>query len=117
MTAHRRPVLGGRQALASSLSAGEHLQREFVSERASALGRMGRRLEEAIDTHRLLVEVGRATPEQLEAALLAIADATWSLLVQRECAGFRGDNLAAIRGSYAVPDAAVRRMGMRRRRR
>lgn len=109
-------MLGGRQALATSRSAGEHLERQFVAERASALGRLGRRLEEAIDTHRLLVEVGEATPGQLDAALLAVADATWSLLVQRECAGFRGDNLTEIRKSYRIPDAAVRRLGRRQRR-
>lgn len=82
----------------------------LVEERAGALGRAGRRLEEAVDTHRLLVEVGWATPEQVDAALDGVREALFALVVQRECAGFRRDNLGWIRRCYDVPDEAVRRL-------
>lgn len=105
---------GRRRALAARSGVGAALEQELVAERAAALGRLGRRLQDAIDTHRLLVDVGEATSEQVDAALTAVGEAVWSLVVQRECAGFRGDVLGEIRAAYAVPDDAVRRMGVRR---
>lgn len=109
-------VIGGPRAVANARTAGADLERELVAERAGALGRMGRRLQDAIDVHQLLVEVGEATGEQVDAALTAVADAAWALVVQRECSGFLGDNLRELRRHYAIPDAAVRRMGATGRR-
>lgn len=86
------------------------IESELVEERANALGRVGERLEEAIDTWRLLVEVGAATEAQVEQALRDVRDAAWALIVQRECSGFRTDNLAWIRRYYDVPWAALRRI-------
>lgn len=83
---------------------------DLAEERANALGRVGHRLEEAIADWELLVEVGAATAEQVDAALTEVARAAWSLLVQRDCAGFRGDNLAWVRQHYPIPAAALRRI-------
>lgn len=86
------------------------IERALAEERADALGRAGDRLEDAIDTWELLVDVGRATEEQVGAALTEVRDAAWALLVQRECVGFRGDNLGWIRRHYRIPVAALRRI-------
>ena len=94
----------------TSEDAHRRVVQDLAAERANALGRAGTRLEEAIDTWRLMREVGHASGEQLVAALTGVRDALWALLVQRECAGFRGDNLATIRRHYDVPEAAVRRL-------
>ena len=82
----------------------------LAEERASALGRAGRQLDDALDTHRLLLEVGAATPEQLQASVDAIAHEAWKLIVQRECAGFRSDALSWVRAHYDIPVEALRRL-------
>lgn len=86
------------------------VERALAEERADALGRAGTRLEDAIDTWHLVQEVGHATDEQVQAALAEVRDAAWSLLVQRECTGFRQDNLGWIRRHYAIPPAALARI-------
>ena len=86
------------------------IERALAEERADSLGRAGDRLEDAIDTWELLVEVGHATESQVGAALQEIRDAAWALLVQRECVGFRGDNLGWIRAHYRIPMDAFRRI-------
>lgn len=86
------------------------IERALAEERADTLSRAGDRLDEAIDTWHLLVDVGHATEEQIHAALVEIRDAAWALLVQRECVGFRGDNLGWIRKHYAIPQAAFNRI-------
>lgn len=73
------------------------IERALAQERGSALGRAGRRLDEAILTHRLLTEVGSATVEQMGAALGEVTQSAWALMVQREYVGFRSDNLAWLR--------------------
>ncbi|MEE8601137.1 hypothetical protein [Euzebya tangerina] len=82
----------------------------LAEERANALGRAGRRLDEAIDTHRLLVEVGVATESQIAVALDAVAHEAWKLVVQRECAGFRSNAVDWVRTNYDIPAAALRRL-------
>lgn len=86
------------------------VERALAEERADALGRAGTRLEDAIETWELLVEVGHATEAQVHAALLEVRDAAWALLVQRECVGFRADNLGWIRRHYAIPPSALARI-------
>ena len=85
------------------------VQLDLVEERANALGRVAERLQEAIEDHRLLRDVGAATDEQLDAALDEVATAAWNLLVQRDCAGFRGDNRHWIRQNYDLPGGAFHR--------
>ncbi len=97
-----------RRANTSGRMAG--VERALAEERADALGRAGTRLEDALDTWYLLQEVGYATDEQVAAALFEVRDAAWSLLVQRECIGFRQDNLGWIRRHYAIPPAALARI-------
>lgn len=103
-----REVSAARRGGVAGRTAG--IEAALAEERAYSLGRAGTRLEDAIDTWRLLVEVGCATDDQVQAALAEIRDAAWSLLVQRECAGFRGDNLGWIRRHYPIPAEATRRI-------
>lgn len=87
----------------------EQVELDLAEERANALGRVAGALEESIEVWRLLVDVGAATEEQIEAALANVASAAWALLVQRDCAGFRGDNRRWIRENFDVPAEALRR--------
>lgn len=107
--AHRvREVSAARRGGVAGRTAG--IEAALAEERAYALGRAGLRLEDAIETWALLVEVGHATEDQIAAGLAEIRDAAWSLLVQRECVGFRGDNLGWIRRHYPIPSEAFRRI-------
>lgn len=97
-------------ALKSSTGFHKVVEEALQEERAGALGRAGRTLEEAIDDHRLLVEVGQAGPEEIRLALDAVADAAWKLMVQRECCGFRKDNVGWMRRHYAIPAEVLHRL-------
>lgn len=81
----------------------------FAEDRAAALGRTGRSLDEALTAYRAAVVDGcSAATEQ---ALLEEAAAwTYRLLLQRECAGARTGNLDAIRRAYDLPEAVLRRL-------
>lgn len=98
--------------LAAKNSVGFHnvVEEALAEERANALGKAGKKLEDAIDDHRLLVEVGHATAEQVDHALEAVVQATWELIVQRECCGFRADNHRWLRQHYDVPDQVFLRL-------
>lgn len=99
-----------RLARRVAAATGGSIERQLRAEAADALGRAGDRLEDAIDTWHLLRDVGLATEDQLEHALRDLVHAVWALVVQRECAGFRIDNLAHIRRHYDIPEPALRRL-------
>ncbi|MBW3658997.1 MAG: hypothetical protein KY457_10190 [Actinobacteria bacterium] len=107
------PATGSRsRRLARRVAAatGGSIERQLRAEAADALGRAGERLEDAIDAWHLLVDVGLATEAQLEHAMRDLVHAVWALVVQRECAGFRVDNLGHIRRHYAIPEAVLRHL-------
>ena len=82
------------------------LEDELAKERADALGRSGRALEQAILDYRA------AKPgEDVGAYLDQIADKLYSLIIQRESLGLIVDNLAYLRAAYDIPAAALRRLG------
>jgi len=85
---------------------------ELVKERAQALGRAGRKLEDAVTAYRAaLADARGALPTARQEALLAdIAAQLYRLVLQRECSGARHGNLEAIRIAYDVPVEAIRRM-------
>ena len=85
---------------------------ELVKERAEALGRAGRRLEDAVTVYRAALRGAEgALPVARREALLAdIAAQLYRLVLQRECSGARHGNLEAIRVAYDVPVEAIRRM-------
>lgn len=85
---------------------------ELVKERAEALGRAGRQLEDAVTAYRAALRAGEGVlPAGRREALLAdIAAQLYRLVLQRECSGARHGNLEAIRIAYDVPVEAIRRM-------
>jgi Family of unknown function (DUF6665) len=90
------------------------LEKEIARERASALGRAGKKLEASLERYRLLV-AARATAQELDLLLDEIAQNVWSLVVQRELIGFIHENLHFVRERFEIPAAAFSRMGRRRR--
>jgi len=98
-------------------SAVELLNDEFAQEKASALGRLGRALESALEALARFDAGGqRDTPstegQQLRAALVAEAsDALWHFAVQREACGLR--DLRYVLRDYRVPSEVAARMGAR----
>lgn len=91
------------------------LNYEFAQEKASALGRLGRALESALEAlARFDAGDQRDTPSaegrQLRAALVAEAsDALWHFVVQREACGLR--DLRYVLRDYRVPSEVAARMG------
>src|SRR5580700_9962959 len=92
---------------------------EIVQEQAAALGRLGRRLEQALanlrafDTARTASGTASFTPAErgTRHALLAEAGhALWLFVVQREACGLR-DSRSVMR-DYAVPAEVQIRMGL-----
>jgi hypothetical protein len=81
----------------------------FAEDRAAALGRTGRSLDEALTTYRTAVADGCPAVTQ-QALLDEVAAWTYRLLLQRECAGVRTGNLDAIRRVYDLPEAVLRRL-------
>ncbi len=94
----------GRHPAHGDLDAAEALNEE----QAAAMGRAGRRLERSIARYRAAATTGEA--REMERRLDEAARHLYALLVQRECAGARSDNLAAIVRAYDVPAGALRRM-------
>lgn len=83
------------------------LDYEIAGEKASSLGRAGRRLEHALALLSETDEAGRA------AARAEAADALWRYLVQREAMGLR-DQRTVLR-EYRVPAEVEALMGAQRR--
>jgi hypothetical protein len=88
---------------------------EIIQEQASALGRLGRTLEAALQTLREFdAALGRepsGSEKTRRAALVAEAGhALWMFVVQRESCGLR-DSRAVMR-DYAVPPEVQARMGL-----
>jgi len=82
------------------------LEYEIAQERASALGRMGRRLEKALsDLRAFEAEHGpahtAATKARRRALIEAAGEALWMFVVQREACGLR-DSRTVMR-DYQVP--------------
>jgi hypothetical protein len=89
------------------------LEAEIAKERATALGRAGRKLDESLERYRLLV-ASRATANEIDTLLYDIAENLWALVVQRELIGFVHENMRFIRERFDIPAAAFARMGGRR---
>ena len=94
-------------------SAADLLEAEFVRERASALGRLGRALEAALATlARFDADERRETSPaeggQARAALVTEASvALWHFVVQREACGLR-DMRHVLRDNRVPPEVAAR---------
>jgi uncharacterized protein DUF6665 len=92
------------------------LEHEFAQEKASALGRLGRALEAALQALERFDAERRDEPwltekrRAMRAALAAEASiALWQFVVQREACGLR--DLRAVLRDYRVPAEVAARMG------
>jgi hypothetical protein len=92
------------------------IDHELLQEKASALGRQGRRLEATLQS---LANFDSAAPchspiraghSAREALVAAAAAALWNLVVQREACGF--SNGQAVLDDYKVPADVHRRAGI-----
>jgi hypothetical protein len=96
-------------------SAVDLLHEEFAREKASALGRLGRALEAALDALARFDagerrDTSPADARQLRATLVAEASAAlWHFVVQREACGLR--DLRYVLRDYRVPSEVAARMG------
>jgi hypothetical protein len=90
------------------------LQYEIVQEQASALGRMGRTLEQALTRLREFDAAHAETPATAQAArrklVMEAGQALWMFVVQRESSGLR--DTRHIMRTYNVPAEVQRCMGM-----
>jgi hypothetical protein len=93
------------------------LDYEIAREKASALGRLGRRLEAALaalavfDAQADAEAIGSSERRERRDALVAAAgEVLWSFIVQREACGLR-DSARAMR-DYGVPAEVRLRMGI-----
>ena len=92
------------------------LDYEIAREKASALGRLGRRLEAAIaalaafDAQAGEEPVSSAQRESRNALVAEAGEVLWSFIVQREACGLRDSNRAM--RDYGVPTEVRLRMGI-----
>ncbi len=88
------------------------LDYEIAQEKASALGRLGRGLESALDALRAFDarQNGDAAGEQRHALVAHAGHALWLFVVQRESIGLRGTR--QLMHDYGVPGEVQARMGM-----
>jgi hypothetical protein len=111
MSARPRPFLPSLRADNPTAA----LDYEIAQERASALGRLGRRLEAALAALAAFDATPNDDPPRVRrerrAALVAEAgEVLWTFIVQREACGLR-DSTRAMR-DYGVPGEVWARMGV-----
>jgi hypothetical protein len=81
------------------------LEREFAQEKAAALGRLGRALEQALAALSEVDATGNYREHLLNEASLAL----WHFVVQREVCGLR--DFTCVLRNYRVPREVAARMG------
>lgn len=84
------------------------LQYAIAKEQATSLGRVGRRVQEALDAWRNAPDDQKTWKTKL---LYAAADAVWRYFVQREALGFNNHDLAV--EEYAIPKEVMKLVGVR----
>ena len=74
------------------------IELELVKEKATALGRAGRKLRLALEKH---------TKDPNEKSILNIRHAIWELMIQREIVGINTGNMEWIKENYVSPAEAL----------
>ncbi len=85
------------------------LQDELAQEKASALGRLGRRLEDALAALAACPRSADTDPEHRRRLVEQAGYALWLFVVQRESGGLR--DTAHLMRQYGVPKEVFVRMG------
>lgn len=83
---------------------------EIFKEKATALGRAGKKLRISLEEYERLI-TKQANSEKLNQAIAEISDSVWQLILQREFLGFTEKNIDWIREHYVIPDEAISRIG------
>jgi hypothetical protein len=96
-------------ALHSLRSGYATLEYEIAEEKASALGRLGRRLDAALTALAACPRAGNSNRKIREPLVEQAGYALWLLAVQREACGL--NNLSHLLQVYRVPNEVVARMG------
>jgi hypothetical protein len=86
------------------------LDYELAQEKASALGRLGRALERALEALAAFDAQADRDPQRRSALVAAAGAALWHFVVQREACGLR-DSRTVMR-DYGVPAEVRDRMGV-----
>jgi len=86
------------------------LQYEIVEERASALGRLGRRLEAALTALAACPRTTHSDRNIRDGLVEQAGYALWLFVVQREACGL--NNSAQVMRDYGVPNEVSARMGL-----
>ena len=85
------------------------LQDELVEEKASALGRLGRRLEASLAALAACPKTPESDPEKRKELVKQAGYALWLFVVQRESCGLR--DTARMMRQYEVPKEILAHMG------
>ena len=85
------------------------LEYEIAEEKASALGRLGRRLEAALTALAACPQTANSDRKIRDSLVEQAGYALWLLAVQREACGL--NNLAHVMQVYGVPNEVYARMG------
>jgi hypothetical protein len=85
------------------------LEYEIAEEKASALGRLGRRLEAALTALAACPRTANSDRKIRDSLVEQAGYALWLLAVQREACGL--NNLAHVMQVYGVPNEVYARMG------
>src|SRR3981081_4093681 len=85
------------------------LEYEIAQERASALGRLGRRLEAALAALAACPRAATSDRKSRDSLVEQAGHALWLLVVQREACGL--NDSAQVMRDYGVPNEVYARMG------
>ena len=107
----RQAMFRSAQALDLLRSGYATLEYDIVQERASALGRLGRRLEAALAAVAAYPRTANADRKIRDSLVEEAGYALWLFVVQREACGLN-DSAQVIR-NYGVPKEVCARMGCR----
>ena len=88
----------------------QELELQLLKEHSSALGRAGKKLDDAINVYQQQ-QSQHLTPQQTHIFLTSIAQNLHTLMIQRELTGFTDSNLSTIRKYYDIPEAAIKLLG------
>lgn len=88
------------------------LDYELAAEKADALGRIGRKVEVALEAL-AVAQTAEASHGALEKRIDEAAELVWAFFIQREISGFRSQTDAVRR--YRIPREVLIRVGVRRK--
>jgi hypothetical protein len=86
------------------------IELEIAREKASALGRAGKKLRLSLESYQARLNLGLSS-EQKESHLKEISNNVWELFIQREFIGFVEGNMKWVRDHYVIPDEALTMLG------